>query len=114
MLLETWFDGETAICFGGLDIQESEKLYDRHFLPLLEKQRKRLGAPKVTMGTSAKEYIVRQLASSRGWSRASEIAEEIIRMSVLCGKKEYIAESINGEITLTESKTPKYHNAREI
>ena len=50
------------------------------------------------MGTSAKEYIVRQLASSRGWSRASEIAEEIIRMSVLCGKKEYIAESINGEI----------------
>lgn len=114
ILIETWFDGEKPICFGGLNICEAEELYNRHFLPLLVKQRKRLGAPKVTMGTSAKEYIVRQLASSRGWSRASEIAEEIIRMSVLCGKKEYIAESINGEITLTESKTPKYHNAREI
>lgn len=114
MLLETWFDGETAICFGGLNMQEAEELYNRHFLPLLEKQRKRLGAPKVTIGTSAKEYIVRQLASSRGWSRASEITEEIIRMSVLRGVKGYFAEYIEGEITLTDAKMQKYNNVREI
>lgn len=113
MLLETWFDGEKPICFGGLDIQESEKLYDRHFLPLLEKQRKRLGAPKVTIGTSAKEYIVRQLASSRGWSRASEIAEEIIRMSVLYGGKGYTVECQKGKICLIEAAVTK-HNVREI
>ena len=114
MLLETWFDGETTICFGGLNMHEAEELYNRHFLPLLEKQRKRLGTPKVTIGTSAKEYIVRQLASSRGWSRASEITEEIIRMSVLRGGKGYFAEYIDGEITLTDAKMQKYNNAREI
>ena len=113
MLLETWFDGEKPICFGGLNMQEAEELYGRHFLPLLEKQRKRLEAPKVTIGTSAKEYIVQQLASSRGWSRASEIAEEIIRMSVLYGGKGYTSEYQKGKICLIEAAVTK-HNVREI
>ena len=113
MLLETWFDGEKPICFGGLNMQEAEELYGRHFLPLLEKQRKRLEAPKVTIGTSAKEYIVQQLASSRGWSRASEIAEEIIRLSVLYGGKGYTSEYQKGKICLIEAAVTK-HNVREI
>ena len=114
MLMETWFDGENPICFGGLNTQEAEELYDRHFLPLLEKQRKRLDAPRVTISDPAKEYIVKQLASSRGWSRASEIAEEIVRMSVLRGGKDYFAECVGGEITLTDARTQKYNNVREI
>ena len=85
-----------------------------HFLPLLEKQRKRLGAPEVTILEPAKEYIVRQLASPRGWSMASEIAEEIIRMSVLRGGKDYFAECVGGEITLTDAKKQKYNHVREI
>ena len=85
-----------------------------HFLPLLEKQRKRLGAPGVTILETAKEYIVKQLASSRGWSRASEIAEEIIRMSILQGCKACIVKNINGEITLTDAKKQKYNNVREM
>ena len=113
MLLETWFDGEKPICCGGLNMQEAEELYGRHFLPLLEKQRKRLEAPKVTIGTSAKEYIVQQLASSRGWSRASEIAEEIIRLSVLYGGKGYTSEYQKGKICLIEAAVTK-HNVREI
>ena len=113
ILIETWFDGEKPICFGGLNICEAEELYNRHFLPLLEKQRKRLGTPKVTIGTSAKEYIVRQLASSCGWSRASEIAEEIIRMSVLYGGKRYTVECQKGKICLIEAAVTK-HNVREI
>lgn len=114
MLLEAWFDGEKTICFGGLNTQEAEELYDRHFLQLLEKQRKRLDAPRVTIVETAKEHIVRQLASPRGWSRASEIAEEIIRMSILQGCKACIVENINGEITLTDAKKQKYNNVREI
>ena len=114
MLMEAWFDGEKPICFVGLNTQEAEELYDRHFLPLLEKQRKRLNAPRVTIVETAKEHIVRQLASPRGWSRASEIAEEIIRMSVLRGGKDYFAECVGGEITLTDARTLKYNNVREI
>lgn len=114
ILLETWFDGDNPICFGGLNTQEAEELYDRHFLQLLEKQRKRLDAPRVTISDPAKEYIVRQLASPRGWSRASEIAEEIIRMSILQGCKACIVENINGEITLTDAKKQKYNNVREM
>lgn len=114
MLMETWFDGENPICFGSIDKEEAEKLYMAHFLPLLEKQRKRLNAPRVTIVETAKEYIVRQLASPRGWSRASEIAEEIIRMSVLRGGKDYFAECVGGEITLTDARTQKYNNVREI
>ena len=114
MLMETWFDGENPICFGSIDKAEAEKLYMAHFLPLLEKQRKRLNAPRVTILEPAKEYIVRQLASPRGWSRASEIAEEIIRMSILQGCKACIVENINGEITLTDAKKQKYNNVREI
>lgn len=113
ILIETWLGGEKPICFGGLNICEAEELYNRHFLPLLEKQRKRLGAPKVTIGTSAKEYIVEQLASSCGWSRASEIAEEIIRMSVLYGGKGYTVECQKGKICLIEAAVTK-HNVREI
>lgn len=114
MLMEAWFDGEKPICFVGLNTQEAEELYDRHFLPLLEKQRKRLNAPGVTILEPAKEYIVRQLASPRGWSRASEIAEEIIRMSVLQGCKACIVDNINGEITLTDARTQKNNNVREM
>lgn len=113
ILIETWFDAEKPICFGGLNICEAEELYNRHFLPLLEKQRKRLGAPKITIGTSAKEHIVRQLASSRGWSRVSEITEEIIRMSVLYGGKGYTVECQKGKICLIEAAVTK-HNVREI
>ena len=113
ILIETWLGGEKPICFGGLNICEAEELYNRHFLPLLEKQRKRLGAPKVTIGTSAKEYIVEQLASSCGWSKASEIAEEIIRLSVLYGGKGYTVEYQKGKICLIEAAVTK-HNVREI
>ena len=112
ILIETWLGGEKPICFGGLNICEAEELYNSHFLPLLEKQRKRLGAPKVTIGTSAKEYIVEQLASSCGWSRASEIAEEIIRMSVLYGGKGYTVECQKGKICLIEAAVTK-HNVRD-
>ena len=80
---------------------------------LLEKQRKRLGAPGVTILEPAKEYIVRQLASPRGWSRASEIAEEIIRMSVLYGGKGYTVECQKGKICLIDAAVTK-HNVREI
>lgn len=114
MLMETWFDGENPICFGSIDKEEAEKLYMAHFLPLLEKQRKRLDAPRVTIVETAKEHIVRQLASPRGWSRASEIAEEIVRMSVLRGGEDYFAECVGGEITLTDIRTQKYNNVREI
>lgn len=107
VLLDSWFDEAAPVYFGGIDRKAAEALYTGYFIPLLEKRRRRLHAPRITVTDDVREYVIQQLHSARGWSRASEITEEMIRMAIVGGGIEYTAGMAKGAITLHDNEAPQ-------
>lgn len=88
------------ICFGDICAEEAGALYQKRFLPLFEKQAKKVNAPKITLSADAEALIRKRLASPNGWSIAKGAAADLLRQAVLAEADEYIAIADGKEIKL--------------
>ena len=116
---EQWFGGAAPIFFGSVGKEAARGLFNKRFLPLLEKRIKQLGAPHLTLDGSAREYVIERLAEPTGWSSAAKITERLIGRAMLGGGKEYVATTERGTLSLLEAASCDYsgeeHNMlREI
>lgn len=113
-LRKLWFGGERPFCFGGIGREDAAVLYESRFLPLLDEQITKAAVPlKITIEDSAKEYITERLASSGGWSAASEIILDLIRRAILDGAEEHIAVCSGDVITLRRAANGRDGDIRE-